>query len=160
MGLLDVFDDVERTLNDTLASLDPPQEPPIWRRFTNEVPMEDDFPRIVWVIGRERIVGTDTTREPVLQQSEIWYRESHVKVHVWEEDVRAAEVLLNHFVAALHARLPGGYQATGGQWNAGEASNQRGVVYVLELSIYFPLTREPIPTVFVDDLPITTIPPI
>lgn len=84
----------------------------------------------------------------------LWTRRSLVTVELWGNDLDDAEVLLGHFVAALHDAAHGSYELAGGQWLAGGVS-AKGVAYALRVELQIPITREPDTYATITSAPLT-----
>jgi hypothetical protein len=171
MGLVDFFTAVEAYMTVTLAALDPPVTPPVFRIGADKLQIQDAPNRVVWVPGGETIQGPhaqggDGVRNPRPLRT----RHTRVLVHIWGAgpglvdatadrrpgDIAATEVMLGHLVAAIHDVAYGAYQALAGDWLVGqEAATTMGALYVLTLEVQFPLTRELDVYAVVNTVPIT-----
>jgi hypothetical protein len=155
MGLQDVFTAVQNQMATTMTALG--ETVPKFLVGSDQLPVEDSPPRVVWVPGRETIRGPhaqggDGVRNPRPLRT----RHCIVQAHIWGADIPATEKLTGHLVAALNDVGHGAWDATGGDWGVGQTSATRlGFVYVLDLEILIPLTRELDTFHVVTSIPIT-----
>lgn len=78
----------------------------------------DDSPRIIWVPtggtinGGRQSIRPDSDGNPI----PLFQRNVAVEAWIWAGSTGDTEVLMNHFVAALHATMAGAWSPTGEKW--------------------------------------------
>lgn len=162
MGLLDVFSAVQTQLTAVLTALALPV--PTYLVGADKLYNLDAPPRIVWVPGREVIAGPHAQGgDGVSNPRPLRTRHAQVQVHVWGAhatdaalDLGVTEVLANHLVAAINDVCHGAWDTHSASWDTGQASTTRkGMVYVLDLELQIPFTRELDTLHVVTSMPIT-----
>jgi len=165
-GLVETTDAINARLTDTLTRLD--LAVPTFRFGEDELNVQDSPPRIVWVPKRgpadmkfkpapdhpSMFSGNPADKTPV-NPNPLWRRRLGFEAHVWavrddaasdldrKHDYAAAEVLVNHLVAAIHDVTWGTYSMTSEDWGTAQASKQRhGVVVVVGVELELTWTRE------------------
>lgn len=165
MGLQDFFAAVEARMSTVLTGLGVPV--PAFDVGLDRLLVEAAPPRIVWIPGKETHRGPHAQGgDGISNPRPLRTRHVQIQVHIWAVDpssppviggdLAAVETLLGHLVAAINDCAWGAWDVTGGDWTAGQASTTRlGMVYVLDLELQIPLTREVDPTAVVTAMPIT-----
>lgn len=163
MGLTDIFTAVQTELTSVLTALALPI--PTYLVGADKLYNQDSPPRIVWVPGREVIAGPHAQGgDGVSNPRPLRTRHTQVQVHVWgvdpggnaEQDLAATEVLANHLVAAINGVCHGAWDTHSASWDTGQASTTRkGILYVLDLELQVPFTRELDTLHVVTSMPIT-----
>ena len=147
MGLFDVFAAVkERMPADYPVKFD--YEPGAQERHASPRRITVDY--LSEAFGGTR--GAGRKGEPAA----LWTRVSAVRVDLWGNDMADTEVLLGHFVAALHAAVHGSYELGTGKWMTGGVV-AKGVVYQLDLTLHIPITREPDTLATITSMPVTPV---
>jgi hypothetical protein len=96
-------------------------------------------PRYVWIPTRARDRNDPTTSKTEEVRSLGILRESF-EVHCWGSSFRVAWALRQNLLKAIHDSVAASVQADAGRWiDPANAWNQRGEVYVLELSLMSPI---------------------
>jgi hypothetical protein len=164
MGLLDIFNAVQTQLTTVLTGLS--LTVPEYRVGADKLHIQDSPPRIVWVPGREGIAGPHAQGgDGVFNPRPLRTRHAQVQVHVWGAhatdaalDLGATEILANHLVAAINDVCHGAWDTHSASWDTGQASTTRkGMVYVLDLELQIPFTRELDVLATVTSMPITPV---
>jgi hypothetical protein len=168
MGLGDFFAAVQTQVTTTLTALGQPI--PAFDVGADRLMVEGAPPRIVWVPLRERILGPHAQGgDGVTNPRPLRTRHAQVQVRIWGvgsppsavNDLAATEALINHLVAAINAVGWGAWDATGGDWSLAQGSTTRlGIVYVLDLEVQIPITREADVLHVVSSMPITIPDPL
>lgn len=142
-------------LSETLAGMQ--VQMPAVKVGAQAIHAQDAPPRIVWVPGEE-VIGPSEGQggDGVVNPRPLFTRRLSLHAHIWAVDIDAAELLINHLVAAVHDVAFGAYVAKSGTWlhNAADVT-AHGVVYVLTLELKIPITRERDITQVVETVPIT-----
>jgi hypothetical protein len=107
-------------------------------------------PRVVWVPTEDKFAAA---RQHGPSPRSIKTRVAGVVVHIWakgaspDQDLAAAEQLVNDVLWATHQEAYGSYEVVGGTWlgQDGEELTQLGRAYLLELQFQVPITA-PAPT--------------
>lgn len=170
MGLSDFFAAVQTKMTATLTGLPVPEAVPLFAVGEDKLTIEDAPPRIVFVPRHETIRGPHSQGgDGIRNPRPLRTRHATVQIHVWgaavapaTDDFAATEKLVNHLVAAIHDVAHGVHEELSGNWSTAQASSTRlGLVYVLEMQIEIPLTRELDTYATVTTIPITPaiIPP-
>lgn len=125
-----------------------------------QLAVHGDPPRATWVPVRESIQPPDRRlgEPPVL-----WERRSEWELHLWARSTLASPTALDHLDAvekvlesaarAIHgdgtgALTKGAYQVTAGRWKgAGDDVLVHGIVYILTVVFFVPITRAAAATV-------------
>lgn len=147
MGLLDVFAAVKERM---------PTDYPVTFEFNPGDQDKHGSPRRITVdFGKEGFGGTrgaGRAGQPV----PLWTRLVNARVELWGNDFGDTEVLLGHFVAALHVAAHGSYGMGGGEWVLGGVS-AKGAIYRLDIELQIPLTREPDTLATITGMPTTPV---
>lgn len=164
MGLLDIFNAVQTQLTTVLTGLS--LTVPQYLVGADKLQNQGSPPRIVWVPGRENVAGPHAQGgDGVSNPRPLRTRHAQVQVHVWgahatdeAQDLAATEVLAGHLVAAINDVCHGAWGLTGASWDTGQASTtRRGMLYVLDVELQVPFTRELDTLATVTSMPITPV---
>jgi hypothetical protein len=96
-------------------------------------------PRLVWVPTTDRFDGAE--KGGSISRS-MRTRVAGVDLHIWGDDLAAAETLLHQAVSAVHRVAYGSYEVLAGRWltDDGRELLLKGRVYVLSLAVRMPVT--------------------
>ncbi len=141
------------------------REMPSCKLGEEHLPSPGGCPAIVWVPGRGPISGG---RQAIDQESPgnpraLFQRNLGINAYVYAESFNGTEALLGHFVAALHAALPGRWTPTSESWSMGwpvgtvepMAHAESGTLCILSFDVRLPLFDEANPEVTPDGMAIT-----
>jgi hypothetical protein len=140
-----IFGAIKQTLETTLRNLGQPlpsHELGAWHIGEHDAP-----PRIVWeVVGGPVGPPNQLSAEGNRQIKQIGTRQERCRIHIWDEDFTATEVLMNHFVAAARADMTGfSFSPLSTHWLVAQTEKTvLGRLCILEVEIRIPLTAEPI----------------
>lgn len=142
-----IFGVVKQQLEKTLKALGSPL--PSHELGSSHIDEHDAPPRIVWEVVGGPVTpakqnGADRNGATIRQIGE---RHERVRIHVWDKDFTATEILMNHFVAAAREVCTGfSFSALSTNWMVGQSEKtDLGRVCILEIEIRLPFTAEPIP---------------
>jgi hypothetical protein len=161
MGLVAFCNAVTERLTTVLEGIN--AEVPTFHIGARHLTANESPPRIVYVPAREtwrgpHAQGGDGKNNPRPLRT----RHLTLQVHIWAagpppafDHETAVETLLNHFVAAVHDIAWGVHDENGGTWMVEqESATRNGAVYVLDMTVQIPATREPDTYATVASLPI------
>lgn len=183
MGMVAAIAAFEAQLTTVLTAIaDPAQPVPKFRFGADQLRVEGKPPQITWVPTDGQIDGKivpapdtrlvanpkDPAQAPgaaIVAPRPLRVRRPVIETHIWahggdtadrRKDYTAAEVLLNHLVAAIHATAYGSYATLRESWRQSQdASSRFGIEVVLSIEIHIPITREPDTYAVVAAMPIT-----
>lgn len=152
---------IAAAINDQITADMAPTPPPKFDFGAETVFVQGAPPRIIYVPRTERIVGPGQLGgDGIGNPRPLWTRAVEVEVHIWGKDFTATEGLLNTFVRALHAVGwgDGVYKLTGGNWDlGGKSQTTLGIVYVLNMTWFVPITRALDTTVVLGTAPLNPL---
>lgn len=128
-------------------------------------------PSVVWVPRAGTMAGAGQLGgDQIATPRALMRRQLTIEAHIWvsagddqdtSKDFTAAEDLMNHLVAAMHAAWWGAHRVASESWFSGQsASTKLGVICVLGVIVYLPLVRELEQTVVVGTIPIQASDPM